>query len=235
MTLSRWTALLGCIVGLLILGLSIPRLGLNLALLPGNTVIETIEAGVLPPPAAFERSLDSRRDAAQWAETPETLADVGLLYYALAVAADPANPAYPQVLERAEGALNRSLAVNPANTHGWMQLAFIESQLERVESAASALVNSLRTGPNQPELLGFRTDLGLAVWPHLDPAERSLIEDDIGLAAAQDLINLAGTVRLAGQDEIAATVLRVDPALPPKLQRVPPVDIGGQMRLWTMQ
>ena len=84
-------------------------------------------------------------------------------------------------LNLAEQQYKEALAKSPVNPLAWYRLARIQAYLNGPQSAANALVNSVITGPADPNLAIIRIPLMLTVLPNLDEDDRRMFTNNIRL------------------------------------------------------
>jgi hypothetical protein len=131
------------------------------------------------------------------------------LVAAIAGPAATGSPAGKMTRQTLEARLSRA----PADPAGWAALA----QLDLAETGPSgpaprALALSLLTGPNEPDLLWQRVELGLALWQSLGEGDRGLMGTQFRRAWVQDPARLVGLARRAGGADPVRAALGDDPA-----------------------
>ena len=199
-------SLLAAIGGVILIVLAGPRLMAGLAALRSDSVLKMVEHGRQPTPEALARLVESRRDAAAWAEDGRLWLAVGLARLASARKVDRAD-LQRRILDRAIYAIDRSLALAPGNAVGWMRLA--EALLLRAgpsPRAAQALQMSVRNAPVAPEFAVERLRLLLQVWDEFNDAGRDMVTRQVQIIQA----NPRAAARLARLrlDGRAGTLLR---------------------------
>lgn len=163
------------LMGLGLLGLGLPGLVAAVAELPGRPVLEALEAGHTPDPAALHRLADS----AARAHRPKAEAAARLALDDMAGAA---------------AALERGLAASPADPYAWTQLAYTRHRLGDAAGAAQAVAAALAAGPWEREIAFERLAVAAPLFPHLDAPTRAAMLDQLAWTWRLDRPRLVATV-----------------------------------------
>jgi hypothetical protein len=176
---ASWEACLAVVLGVLILGLAIPRLYAAVMLLPGDAVVWEALSGMPVTVEALAAAADSRRSAG-WLSGGEVETELGTILLRHARASGYRKPEGRASLEAAAIALRGGLAGSPANPFAWWRLARIEDLLdESPERFADALGMSYLTGGHEQLLYLPRLTLGFRNWEELDDETRRMSEMQI--------------------------------------------------------
>lgn len=178
---------LAVLVGALILALAAPRLGAAVWLRLRDREAELVHVGLPVPERDLHGLIASRELALGWVAARGPHADIAAALALLSASEEPESGAERELLGRAADEVRTGLALAPADSRGWLRLAFLTTVLDgRNERAAKALQVSIQTGPyDTPEFLALRLDLALHHWSLFDEAGRRRIEEQIRLAWAE--------------------------------------------------
>ncbi|MEI6987359.1 MAG: hypothetical protein WCK65_14650 [Rhodospirillaceae bacterium] len=182
------------VVGVLLLALSLPRLGAALSLLPAQSVLSGLQAWRTPTAESLKFLGQASERAALWHTTGRILSD-GALASLLLLSLEPAVGGEREVRLAAVAAqLERSLARAPMNGYVWLRLAVTEAQRHAREKAAvRAMAMSYRVMPVEPRLAPTRLRLALTFWYWFDPIQQTAIRAE--LAQAKSDPNIAASVQ----------------------------------------
>jgi hypothetical protein len=199
-------------VGILLGGLSLPKLLSAMAAATGEQVIDRLKEGKPVGEDGLERARGSLELAIRYLPTDyKAPRDLALIELLAARRLDAADPERLEHLNASIDAGHQSLSNNPAQPYVWLRLAQAELLSGGVGvEAALAFTMSLETGPQVIDLMRPRVILGLVLWPVLDEQQQARVLAQIkGLARynprilAETVLNRPGLpqVRLALKQE----------------------------------
>ncbi|ANK82833.1 MAG: hypothetical protein TEF_20035 [Rhizobiales bacterium NRL2] len=207
--------------GLLLVGLSVPKLLNAVAASTGESVIGRLQESQPVGAQGLTRARESLASAARILPSDYTAPrDLALIELIAAQRAAPDDPARMGYLEASIDAARQSLMNNPAQPYVWLRLSQAELLARGVGvEAALAFTMSLETGPQVIDLMRPRVILGLALWPVLDDQQQERVLAQIrGLARynarilAETVLDRAGLPQvrraLADEPELMAQFLR---------------------------
>jgi hypothetical protein len=183
--LGRIVGVLTIAVGLLLLGLAVPRSMANILLLPGNSALDQLRAGETITADGYNRILSSRDAALQWVELPQARLDLGLTLYLMSQEARRLRVESRRALLEARRQLKLGLVASPAQVQAWLWLADIEQVLGNLDEAAQAVRLSLLSAPHDVNFPASRARMALLLWERLsDDAKRIAARDTATAVAA---------------------------------------------------
>lgn len=183
-------------VGILLGGLSVPKLLSAMAAATGEQVVDRLKEGKPVGEDGLERARGSLQLAGRYLPTdykaPRDLALIEMLSAQRLKADDPERLNH---LNASIEAGRTSLQNNPAQPYVWLRLSQAELLARGVGvEAALAFTMSLETGPQVIDLMRPRVIAGLVLWPVLDDQQQTRVLAQIrGLARYNPRI-LAETV-----------------------------------------
>lgn len=170
--------------GLGLIYLAVPRTVAGFITRPGFQTLRDIQMGGEIDEEALVALVESRRRAAGWVESGGLWSDLAVAQFMLAENGDAGGDR--ERIRQASDALEISLALAPANPHGWTRRAYAEYLLNGAsEITASALVMSVLTARYEPDLMFVRLELCLLSWPHFSAGDREIVLDQMRLAWRQ--------------------------------------------------
>jgi hypothetical protein len=182
---SRWSIpILSAILalGVLLVGLSLPRLLGAVYAQPANAVLLAIRTGHNVSDADLEGGAEALARSTQFSGTPAyVLSDLALLKL-LRVQSGGGLSASESEERRAYAldAQTRALERAPAGASGWGRLAYAHALRDGLnDPSRAALAMSLRAGGFDLELMAFRLQLMLAEWDSLGPLLREAVPGEI--------------------------------------------------------
>ncbi len=183
-------------VGVLILGLSGPRLIGAINATAGEPAIEKLRRGEQIGEPAIKRArkafLTAEKSIPRDYRSPRDLALIELI---AATAAPVGSDIRKTAVADSIAAARRSLGNNPAQPYVWLRLAQAELMHEGIGvQAAFAFAMSLETGPQVVDLMQPRVVLGLILWPVLDERQQDRVLAQIKGLARYNARMLAETV-----------------------------------------
>lgn len=212
--MGRFLGVLTIAVGLLLLGLAVPRAVAHILLLPGNSGLSQLREGQTITVDGYNRILGSRDAALQWVELPQARLDLGLALYLMAQDARRLRVDSRQALLEARRQLRLGLSASPAQVQAWLWLADIERALGNPDEAARAVRLSLLSAPHDASLPGSRARMALLLWDRLgDDARRIAARDTAKAITAPDGEEfVAGIVELGSVEALREAVAGDRPA-----------------------
>ena len=204
------------LVGLLLVGLAVPRTGAAWWALGSPYAWER---QVMPKPLPLEELAAARHSletALYWQPSSQRLLELGSVELSEALALDPGDGRHPAVLESAELHLARSLSLNPANPIAWYDLARVR-MLRGAEGrqVAQPLLESLYAGQGLRVLWLPRAELLLRYWRFLDEGELQAFQTQLRAISAESAANRSKLFEAAlglGEMRMAAAAIADDPS-----------------------
>jgi hypothetical protein len=199
-------------VGILLGGLSLPKLLSAMAAATGEQVVDRLKEGKPVGDDGLDRARGSLTLAARYLPTDyRSPRDLALIELLAARRLEPTDPDRIERLKASIAAGRQSLSNNPAQPYVWLRLSQAELLAHGIGvEAALAFTMSLETGPQVIDLMQPRVVLGLLLWPVLDEKQQTRVLAQIrGLARynarilAETVLDRPGLpqVRLALKDE----------------------------------
>ncbi|MBP2316397.1 hypothetical protein [Azospirillum soli] len=186
------SALVSVTLGLLAIGLAVPRLYAETATLIGQAAIgEAQRKSRAQAPDAIDQDRirpDEMRDVAALLDGAARMSGSPMAHslagQARLLTADHAvrtgQPAAASV-EAAVAGLSAAVAANPADPYVWARLTHAEYRAGRPTAAASAWHMSVLTGPYHPDLMELRLIQGWGLQDWLEPPARAAFEEQVML------------------------------------------------------
>lgn len=145
-----------------------------------------------------------------------TAYELGLIRLHLARHAQTDEVLRQQTLAEATGDTRLGILANPAQSFAWVQLVqltMLRGDDSGMRAAASYYPLAVRTGPETPELVAPRVELGLVLWPRLDESGRQRARQQMRLLAhaEPDRLALIARQRLALRE--VREILAAEPEL----------------------
>jgi len=168
----RMAAVSAIALSLLLLALGLPRLAGGLMALPGSATLWAMHEGEAVPPEAMASAAEGLARSARW--SGNGLSDIESGYALMMLGA----------YEESRAATLRGLAAAPGNPNGWARLSWLRLKRGDRAGAASALRLSLLSGAVTPDLMESRLQLGLQLFPSLDPDTTALLQRQFRLLSA---------------------------------------------------
>lgn len=204
------------LVGLLLVGLAVPRTGAAWWALGSPYAWER---QVMPKPlplGELAAARNSLQTALYWQPSSQILLELATVELTEALALNANGGRRPAVLESAELYLNQSLARNPANAIAWYYLGRVR-MLRGTEGrqVAQALVESLYAGPGLRMLWIPRAELLMRYWRFLDEGELQAFQTQLRAISAESAAERAKLFEAAlglGEIRMAAAAIADDPS-----------------------
>ena len=209
--------LVSATAGALLLALAVPRFMAAAISAPYDQVMRDLN----DVSKASTRSLDvvkaaalSRKRALRWQDNPRTWTDLGALQLEQAEEAGFASPQGRELATRSLESHRRGLALDPAQSFAWLRMAKAELVVDGMTPALNPLLQmSVRTAPREPQLMLDRLELAFTVWPMLDRTTRTMMEEQVVIAARFYEKKLALMARKHVALDILAEALRDEEGL----------------------
>ncbi len=152
--------------------LAVPRLWVALALLPGNSALELIEANTAPTRSGALRAVSAQEAALDILPGPVPHLNVALIALSMYETVSNGVDAEADLLQVATYHLDRSLALAPGQARAWLMLAGARLREGDTAGAANALTLSFQADPHAPFLASARWPLSFLIQDRLDRETR---------------------------------------------------------------
>jgi len=209
------------LIGLLLIGLAVPRLISAVLVLPVRPVFEDIRLG---RDVELERLVQAQSltlSASAWVSDGRILTDRAL---ALGLHADrlAAGSEMRASFERlAAASLAEGLAKSPGNPYAWFRMAAISQRLNKAPRlVVSLLLASVMTGEVLPRVMIPRLTLAFANWEHMDEREKDVIRNQMRIAWHFDTTRLYVLARRMGMLPILQDALQPLPGASEHLKKL---------------
>lgn len=182
--------------GILLGGLSLPKLLSAMAATTGEQVVDRLKEGKPVGDEGLARARGSLEHAIGFLPTDyRAPRDLALIELLAARRMEPDNAERVVRLKASITAGRLSLSNNPAQPYVWLRLAQAELLANGIGvNAALAFTMSLETGPQVIDLMQPRVVLGLILWPVLDEKQQGRVLAQIRGLARYNARILAETV-----------------------------------------
>ncbi len=178
---SPVSALLGALVGVLLLGLGVPQLAAALSALAADAELREVRSGNPPSPERLARASEALAAANRWDASGEREAARAVLLTARAEAAPP-GPDRDRLLAEALASARTAVQLAPGQPHAWAHLAALFERGGDRKRAVEALRLSMLTGAVEPALMMWRLEMGFRLRTAMDADSLSLLRRQIRLA-----------------------------------------------------
>lgn len=207
--IARWSArLLPLLLGGLLLGLSVPRLMAEIALLPGNPLLDAVQRGARLSAGDLQKLMESRRRALAWSGAARLRLDLASIEILAADSAPGGGAGNDEAMARAAEDLRSGLARAPADPEAWTRLAYAEiARGQPARRIAPILAMAIETAPVAPELTFARLELCLVEWPYLPQPVRALVDEQIRIAWRQSGERLVALAAATGRKDAVREAL----------------------------
>jgi hypothetical protein len=218
---ARFFGVLTIALGLLLMGLAVPRSIAHILLLPGNSALDRLRAGETITVDGYNRILGSRDASLRWVELPQARLDLGLTLYLMAQNARRLRVDPRRALSEARRQLRLGLAASPAQVQPWLWLADIEQVLDNTDGAAEAVRLSLLSAPHGFNFAASRARMALPLWESLsDDAKRVAARDTAGAIAAPEGGEFVASIVELGGGEALREAVAGDPVAAARLDEL---------------
>jgi hypothetical protein len=161
----------GLIVSVLLISLGTPRVVASVLTAPAFGALRAAHAGRPTAADQLEIATTYLQQAIAWEQSGQLNGDLGFLLLLQAAQRQPDDPARLELARRSAAAIEKALALAPANPHGWLRLAYAETILHGPPpEVAAILAQALKIAPFLGELAPSRIELVLQNWQHLTMA-----------------------------------------------------------------
>jgi len=185
-------AVVGCLVGVALLVLGIPRMIAGFQAITSSDVQWALESGRPVAPERIAAAVAALSDASGWEPSAERDGLRGFLLIRQAEATPP-GPEREQLYADALAAMERGVAFGPVQPHAWVSLAVLRERAGNVQGAVAALRMSMLSGAFEPRLMLWRLRVGVRLRAAIDEETLSLLRRQIRLAwvyASDDVMKL---------------------------------------------
>lgn len=181
------------LVGFVLLASSAPRLAGALAADPERVVFDALAQGRPVPASDMDRAAAALLDALAWHANATDAANLASLRLVLSRSPGIDPELRRQLLDLSIRTNRWSLAHKPAQAFAWMNLALAEAERAGAGPELDPLLRlAIRTGPYEPRLVMPRLELAFSVWPDLSAETKTLVREQILVAAFYDPEALVG-------------------------------------------
>ena len=209
-----WAAATALVAGVVLIALSVPRLGGGVVAAAGEGTLAEMGRGERVLGTEIMRAIESRTASLGWHESGRGWSDLGALYLSRSHEWGYRSRAGAAYLDHAIAAFRSGLALAPAQPFAWMMLT--QATVARHGAAARPaplLRMAIITAPGEPALVLPRVAMGLALWHRLTPEIRALISHQVRIAARHAPETLATTARKSYSLKRVRGMLAADAAL----------------------
>src|SRR5262245_19692680 len=147
-------------LGALLVGLAVPRLLGEAALLPGSPMVESLKRGESGDASHLQALRDSRIAAQAFLPASRTELDLGLVWLTEAQTMAPGSRERTLLLDSAIAAFRSGLASQPRETFAWSRLAYALSLRDGHDAGIAQWRMSIETSPAEPSLDLWRVEFG---------------------------------------------------------------------------
>lgn len=205
---KRHTSVLPLLLGGLLLGLSVPRFMAEIALLPGNHLLDLAQHGTRLGAGELRRLIATRQSALAW--TGSARVRIGLASAELSAAGGGSGDGAGdnQTMARAIEDLRLGLAQAPADPEAWTRAAYAEmAEGQPARRIVPLLAMAIETAPVAPGLTFSRLELCFVEWPYLSAPVRASVDEQIRIAWRQSPERLVGLAAATGRKEAVRDAL----------------------------
>lgn len=178
---SPASALLGVLVGGLLLGLGVPQLAAALSALNADAELQEVRNGNPSSPQRLARASDALAAANRWDRSGEREAAHAVLMTAQAEAAAP-GPDRDRLFADALASARTAVQLAPGQPHAWAHLAALFERGGDRRRAVEALRLSMLSGAVEPALMMWRLEMAFRLRTAMDADTLSLLRRQIRLA-----------------------------------------------------
>lgn len=196
------------LLGGLLVGLSVPRLMAEIALLPGNHLLDAVQRGARLGAGDLQKLIATQRRALAWTGSARIRIDLASAEIS-AVDNEPGGSASDnQTMARAIEDLRAGLVQAPADPEAWTRAAYAGiAEGQPARQIVPILAMAIETAPIAPGLIFPRLELCLVEWPYLSEAVRALVDEQIRIAWRQSPEHLAGLAAATGRKDAVREAL----------------------------
>lgn len=211
---ERAAVLAAVVVAVCLLALAVPRTLALVVVTPAENTLARMQRGIGVDREEIDLAIVSSLEAASWSEWGALWQGVAMAHLGRMQVLEDAPRSQLDALLQAEGALQRSLALRPANPFAWWQLATVTNALHRPDAQVTAALHlSVVTGNQVETLLFARLRLVLAKWPRLDDATRQAYTPQLAMAMRRKPREFITLVRRSLAEEHVRIAFRGERAL----------------------
>jgi hypothetical protein len=181
---SAWgAALVAGLIGILLLGVAVPRLLAASQGLNAREVVWALYAGAKVAPATLTQASADLAAADTWVRDGEREGERSLLLIHRAMLAPTADE-QAALWTKAEAAAASALSIAPGQPSLWYRLAALRERHGDLSGAVAALRLSMLSGAYAPDLMAPRIELGLKLVSAMNQETRDLLKRQIRLSWA---------------------------------------------------
>ena len=209
--------LISATAGALLLALAVPRFMAAAISAPYDQTMRDLgdpaKAGTVSPDAV-KAAILSRKRAIRWQDNSRLWSDLGALQLEQAEAAGLQTAQGRELAVRSLDSHRQGLALDPVQPYAWLRVAKAELVVNGMTPALNPpLQMSVRTAPREPQLVLDRLELAFTVWPTLDKTTRTMMNEQVVIAARFYEKKLALMARRHRASDILAEALRDEEGL----------------------
>jgi hypothetical protein len=206
----RWRAsVLPLLLGGVLVGLSLPRLMAEIALAPGNHLLDAVPRGAHLSAGDLQKLIASRRRALAWSGSARIRIDLASTEISAADSASGGGAADERTMASALEDLRAGLARAPANPEAWTRAAYAGIALAQpARRVTPILAMAIETAPVAPGLTFPRLELCFVEWPYLPEPVRALVDRQIRIAWRQSRERLVGLAAATGRKDAVREALQ---------------------------
>jgi hypothetical protein len=163
-------------VGGALLVLAVQTLPARLVALPGEGLRDKVLDDASFSDSDFSTFVSARAHSVSLRPTAEYLEELAAATTARATEAGASQDEADRFFNQATADQTAALQLEPADSYGWSQMAFLDMQKPNtLPKAASELRLSIATAPYEPGLMPSRLDMMMSLHDYLTPAEQQQI------------------------------------------------------------
>ncbi len=164
----------------LLIGMGLPRLLAEIALVPGTPIYNDIARNKEISADQLHLLIRTRQDALGFTDYPESYTEIAVAHINLALMADD-EQMRREHSEVGLEALQKSLALKPANSFNWLRVCRILLSLksEPPEVALEAWAKSIQYGEFDKNLMYIRVHLGILLYKQMSPEHISALREQM--------------------------------------------------------
>lgn len=209
--LASW---IGLLAGIVLVLLAWPRFWSGLPLISHDYTTSRIARGYQQGLPVIVTMVEDYKTSLARRYDPKVALELSRMEYAFAQTRGVPPRLTRALLDDAVAHGKKGLAGQPMQTFNWAELANALAATQGVtENFQKALRLSMLSGPHQPALILSRIRLGLLSWPFLTKENKTLIKEQVVLAAQLFPARLAEVPRSNLQSRLVIQLLRAEPKL----------------------
>lgn len=182
--------------------------------------VAMLDTGLVPSPEAMLRVLQGTSTALRFRNLPDLRIGRAMANLSLATLIAEDRPTRERLVRDAVEDFRRGLELSPVNPRAWFRLAVVLADTQRLNGAASALELSLRTGPEERELIVPRAILGLRLWAALGHRLREAMGTEFSRSVELDATGFAKAVLESRKEAVVLAALAPFPDIRTRFARI---------------